>query len=161
MIDNTELSEQNTVDISFRSINKQLWMNGMEDFCYRILKELGKRKTELSILFCKDDFIKQLNIKYRSIKSATDVLAFNQENDNGFVRQTPLPLYDGERKQYLGDIVISVDTLLKNALTFKVEPGEELKRLIIHGILHLIGMDHEKPESGMIKLQEKLLERIK
>jgi len=58
-----------------------------------------------------------------------------------------------------GDIVISIDTLFRNADEFNVAVDEELKRLLIHGILHLSGMDHSdnSPEQEMLKLQESIL----
>ena len=59
-----------------------------------------------------------------------------------------------------GDIVISVDTLAKNAVEFDVSQDQELKRLLIHGILHLSGMDHSdnSPEQPMLQFQEIVLQ---
>ena len=58
-----------------------------------------------------------------------------------------------------GDIVISLDSLKKNCSDFEVSEDEELKRLLIHGILHLAGYDHSdnSPEQEMLKLQERIL----
>ena len=66
---------------------------------------------------------------------------------------------DGEARYVAGDIVISVDTLKKNANYFSVSENEELKRLIIHSILHLSGMDHSdnSKDQPMLVLQEDIL----
>jgi len=66
---------------------------------------------------------------------------------------------DGNLRFNAGDIVISLDSLRSNAETFNVTMNEELKRLLIHGILHLSGMDHSDndPQQEMLQLQEKIL----
>ncbi|MCK5154790.1 MAG: rRNA maturation RNase YbeY, partial [Spirochaetales bacterium] len=62
----------------------------------------------------------------------------------------------------LGDIIISLDTLKRNSNYFKVNYKEEMERVLIHGILHLIGMHHEtnNDDEEMIILQEKILKKI-
>jgi probable rRNA maturation factor len=76
-----------------------------------------------------------------------------------------LSFFLGETRRgryFPGDIVISLETLEENAAYFKVEPDEELRRLLVHGILHLDGMDHETNEKGesMLQLQEKVLAEL-
>ena len=82
----------------------------------------------------------------------SDVLSFN----SGSIYQ------DEDELEWFsaGDIVISVDTLAKNAVEFDVSQDQELKRLLIHGVLHLSGMDHSdnSPEQPMLQLQEILLQ---
>ena len=121
-----------------------------------VLSKLGFDGEEISILFCNDDYIHELNKNYRDIDSATDILSF----ENG-------EKYTDEEGEWLeaGDIALSLETLPKNADYFKVSENEELKRLLIHGILHLNGYDHgeEHIESGvapsdeMLVLQEEIL----
>ena len=82
----------------------------------------------------------------------TDVLSFNA----GSTYQDE----EGVEWFSAGDIVISVDTLAKNAVEFEVSQDQELKRLLIHGVLHLSGMDHSdnSPEQPMLQFQEIVLQ---
>ena len=84
---------------------------------------------ELSILFCDDPFIQELNRKYRNIDKATDVLSFEQETS----AVSPRPL---------GDIVISLDTVERNCEGDRFRMREEIRLLVCHGLLHLLGYDH-------------------
>ncbi len=136
------------------------WFDNLEPFVNTALKALGFDGEEISILLCNDTYIRELNNAYRQIDSATDVLSF--ENDEE---------YEDEEGKWkcVGDIAISLDTLPVNADYFEVDADSELKRLVVHGILHLNGYDHgeehiEKglePECEMLKLQEKILVELK
>lgn len=123
----------------------------VENFISEVLNDLSLKNWDISLLFCDDAFIHKLNKQYRDIDSPTDVLSFEQ-GDEYFDE-------DGETRFMAGDIVISLDSLRFNAEEFNVEINEELKRLIVHGILHLNGMDHSdnSPEQEMLKFQEELL----
>lgn len=123
----------------------------VENFISEVLNGLNLKNWDISLLFCDDAFIRNLNKQYRDIDSPTDVLSFVQ-GDEYFDE-------DGETRFMAGDIVISLDSLRFNAEEFKVDINEELKRLIVHGILHLKGMDHSdnSPEQEMLKFQEELL----
>jgi len=131
--------------------NEPLWLAKIEPFLEGVLKKLGLSGWELSILFCGDSFIQELNKNYRNLDMPTDVLSF----ESGSVYR------DEEDVQWFsaGDIVISLDTLVKNAGEFDVSEDQELKRLLIHGILHLSGMDHSdnSPDQPMLQLQEVIL----
>lgn len=100
----------------------------------RILALLGCSSSELSVVITSDREIRKLNAQYRAKDKATDVLSF--------------PLQEGPETfgaaQMLGDIVISVDTTLRQAKEYGVSNLQELRRLIVHGTLHLLGYDHEK-----------------
>jgi probable rRNA maturation factor len=86
------------------------------------------------------------------VDAPTDVLSFPQDPDYATSAwQGRVPA---------GDVVISLQTLGRNARIRKIGEEEELKRLLIHGILHLEGMDHEEENSEMIRLQEHLLKRM-
>lgn len=137
-------------------VTEPVWFNKVEPFIQTVLQKLNYDNEEISVLFCSDEFIKELNSQYRNIDSATDVLSF----ENGEEYEDEEGLWKN-----VGDIAISLETLPKNAEYFKVDTNTELKRLIIHGILHLNGMDHgeehiEKgvvPTDEMLVLQENLL----
>ncbi len=127
----------------------------VENFISEVLNDLNLKNWDISLLFCDDAFIQNLNKQYRDIDSPTDVLSFEQGGE----------YFDdaGETRFMAGDIVISLDSLRFNAEEFNVEINEELKRLIVHGILHLNGMDHSdnSPEQEMLKFQEELLVQYK
>ena len=136
------------------------WFDNVEAFVQTAMQALKLDGEEISILFCNDEYIRQLNKAYRQIDSATDVLSF--ENDEE---------YEDEEGKWkcLGDIAISLDTLPVNADYFEVDADSELKRLLVHGILHLNGYDHgeehiekgSRPECEMLQLQEKTLAELK
>ncbi|BDC93752.1 probable rRNA maturation factor [Treponema bryantii] len=136
------------------------WFNNVEPFVQKVLGELKFDGEEISMLMCDDTYMQELNKTYRNIDSTTDVLSF--ENDEE---------YEDEEGKWkcVGDIVISLDTLPVNADYFEESRNDELKRLIVHGLLHLNGMDHgeehiEKgvaPQCEMLVLQEKVLEQLK
>ncbi|MDR2700805.1 MAG: rRNA maturation RNase YbeY [Spirochaetaceae bacterium] len=139
----------NRVEISLEGVEPPLWLEDAAAFAEAALKKLGKNNWELSLLFCSDEVIRSLNRQYRNRDEATDVLSFTLGESAG---ERFLP----------GDIVISLETVTENALRFNVPPGEELRRLLLHGILHLGGMDHASNgrEEPMLALQEKLLAEI-
>lgn len=113
---------------------------------------MGCPEKELSILFTDDDHIAELNGLYRKKEGPTNVLAFPQ----GY----PDDLFT----DMLGDVVISVDTAGREA-EFLGEPFEmTIQRLMIHGLLHLLGYDHESSEEAaeeMEKEERRLLAVIK
>jgi len=116
-------------------------------FVKRVLDLLGLNNWELSVLFCNNRYIKSLNAQYRNRDEPTDVLSFS-------LGET------GPDGRFLaGDIVISLDALEENAAFFKVPADEELRRLLVHGILHLNGEDHGANKAGepMLKTQEEIL----
>lgn len=143
----------NRISIDWRDIPAPEWLGKAEGFAGRVLAALGKDNWILSLLFCADDFIRTLNRDYRNKDEATDVLSF-QMGDT--VEE------QGRTVFIAGDIVISIPSLERNAEAFGVDIEEELRRLIIHGILHLSGMDHtdNSPLQPMLIEQETLLKTV-
>jgi probable rRNA maturation factor len=131
------------------------WSGQLNAYALKVLAEVDKDNWDLSVLLCGDKTIQNLNSQYRNRDEATDVLSFElgveEPGENGDTRCLP------------GDVVISLETLRKNALYFNVSEDEELRRLLIHGILHLCGMDHEtnNDTEPMIVKQEYILEKFK
>jgi len=114
----------------------------------KTLKMLDLSKdTEICISFVDDDTIRELNKTYRNINRATDVLSFPQ---------------DGPDFSILGDIVISVDTAKRHAVRYENTYEFEIKKLLVHGILHLLGFDHKKKKETMImrEKEKELLAQI-
>jgi probable rRNA maturation factor len=144
----------NNVTVNAQEISLPSWSGNACCFAIKVLEEIKRDNWELSILFCDDKTITGLNNQYRNKNEPTDILSFNlgetiKEND----KTVFLP----------GDIVISLDSMKENALYFKTPEDEELRRLLIHGILHLDGMDHETLErtEPMLALQEEILNKLK
>lgn len=84
----------------------------------------GFKLQELTYIFCSDPYLLQINQQYLDHDTFTDIITF----DNSF-----------EEKRITGDIFISIDRIRENALKFNVPETDELHRVIIHGILHLLG----------------------
>ena len=133
------------------------WIGEVEPFMQKAMKQLKFDGEEVSVLFCGDVFMQTLNRAYRNIDSPTDVLSF--ENGDSYTDD------DGSEWFCAGDIAVSLETLPKNAASFDTDVNTELKRLLVHGLLHLNGYDHgeehietgKTPECEMLVLQEKTL----
>jgi len=112
-------------------------------------------KTEVSILFTDDKFIRLLNNKYRGIDKPTDVLSFSIQEG---VDKSPVV----ESEKLLGDIIVSVETAKRQADTLNHSIEKELTVLLIHGLLHLTGYDHEKYQDYKImrEKEDKILENL-
>ncbi len=107
----------------------------------QVLEILGETQCELSLLLTDDAEIRRLNKTYRNLDHATDVLSFPQ--DENAVNESGDTL--------LGDVVISVETAARQAEEHHLSFNEELILLAIHGILHLLGYDHERsPQDARI-----------
>jgi probable rRNA maturation factor len=144
----------NRVAIRAEAIESPRWLGSMRTFAMQAMEQLGIDGLELSIVVCDDALMRQLNRRYRGQDATTDVLSFEQPG---------LPIGKGRRSvRVAGDVIISLPAAAANALHFMVEEEEELKRLIIHGILHLTGMNHETnlPEEPMLELQEQVLHSL-
>jgi len=112
-------------------------------------------KTEVSILFTDDKFIRLLNNKYRGIDKPTDVLSFSIQEG---VDKSPVV----ESEKLLGDIIVSVETAKRQADTLNHSIEKELTVLLIHSLLHLTGYDHEKDQDYKIMREKegKILENL-
>jgi len=102
------------------------------------LKALGRSGVELSVLLTDDAGIRELNRTYRGKDRSTDVLSFPQDD----------PVL-------LGDIVVSVEKAAAQAGDYGATLDEELRRLLVHGLLHLLGYDHVNGGSQAAKMKRK------
>ncbi len=143
------------VAIACRGIERPSWTAACGRFCRRVLARLGKTGWEVSLLFCDDETIRELNARFRKIDRPTDVLSFSQTEGDA----AP----DSGDAVTAGDVVVSLDRLAANAREFGVSEDEELKRLLVHGFLHLSGRDHagNGPEEPMLAEQEALLKELR
>ena len=128
------------------------------DFDYKYLEKIINRTLEMenvkdstfSIVFIDDEYMHELNLKYRGIDRTTDVLSFAFEDNNKIcynIRQ-------------LGEIFVSIPKMKLQAKEYRHSEKRELAFLIVHGILHLLGYDHTlglKEEKEMFEKQELVL----
>jgi len=107
---------------------------------------------EISVLITSDNKIKKLNKQYRGINKPTNVLSFPMLRKNKFLKNSSFPIS-------VGDIAISYETMRREAKKFAIEKETYLKKLIIHGALHLFGYDHDtdRKEKIMVSLEKKVL----
>lgn len=103
-----------------------------------LLRTFNLNKTELSLLLVNDSRMKALNHSYRGISRTTDVLSFPIYNS---LKEIPK-----ERETLIGDIIISLPAAERQAADAGSTFYGEVRRLLVHGFLHLIGYDHEKGE---------------
>ena len=113
----------------------------------KALQLLRLQKAELSILFVNDRTMKMLNRTFRGVDKTTDVLSFPQlsaeepKSVSAIVKTSEL-VNSQTSELLLGDIVINLQRAIKQAIEHGITLNEELKRLTIHGLLHLLGYDH-------------------
>jgi probable rRNA maturation factor len=110
-------------------------------------------ETEISVLFTNDKFIRALNNKYRGIDKPTDVLSFSLQE--GAIKSPEV-----ESDKLLGDIIVSVETAQRQSNNLNHSIEKELTVLLIHGLLHLTGYNHEKGKDYKI-MREKESEILK
>ena len=113
--------------------------DGVRRFLSGLLKEVGRPEASFSVVFVTDKVMRAYNLRYRHIDKTTDVLSFRGE--------------DG----YLGDILISTETAWKQTrksptLSF----DDNIRRLLLHGLLHLSGYDHETDNGEMRAIERRL-----
>jgi rRNA maturation RNase YbeY len=120
----------------------------LENQIKTILSLLNCQKKELSILLTDDKKIRKLNKQYRNKNMSTDVLSFSQSEGEE----------NGLEHNLLGDIVISITTAMRQSSEHNLSINEEIVLLLIHGILHLLGFDHERSDEEGIYMKEKTSE---
>ncbi len=104
-------------------------------------------EAELTLVVTSDDAVQQLNRDYRGIDAPTDVLSFAaQEGDDEHALELP-PELSAELDCYLGDIIIAYPYTVHQAESFGSTPAAELRLMVVHGVLHLLGDDHDTAEA--------------
>ena len=108
-----------------------------------VIKRAGKQPGDLGYVFCNDEYLLQANIEYLNHDTYTDIITFDYVED-GVIS---------------GDMMISVDRVGENATTFGVAFEQELRRVIIHGVLQLLGTkdNSDKDAANMRQLEEEAL----
>ena len=112
-------------------------------FARRVLRELNVEREDLAIAFVDDAAMRELNRRFRRKNKTTDVLTFR-----------------GDDSSHLGDIVISIDQARRQAADEKHSLATEIRYLVLHGILHALGYDHETDKGEMSALELRVRERV-
>lgn len=134
------------VIVQDRQSSKRVDPQEVKEWAERILQHLGLKGRELSVLLVDDSEIRELNRKYLGRDRPTNVLAFPMEGPQ------PFPL---------GDVVISTETAEREARERGVSLEEEMALLLAHGVLHLIGYDHEgDKEEALMRVKEEEILRV-
>lgn len=125
-------------------------LTGIRKKAQVILNALGLLDDELSILIVDDPQIAELNHQYRNKSGPTNVLSFSMR-EGDFPDITPM----------LGDVVISAETAKREADEAGITFDERMTQLLVHGILHLAGMDHEMSDDDADAMEAKSLELVR
>lgn len=113
-----------------------------------VLAAVGERQSELSIELAGDHRMRRLNREYRKKDRTTDVLAFP-------MREALAPHAAGLATNMLGDVVISVPQARRQAIEVGRQLDDELLSLLVHGVLHLCGYDHERGEKEAVRMHRR------
>lgn len=117
-------------DTNFKFVKKRLNNAWLKLVAESEVKKLGN----INIIFCSDNYILDVNMKYLQHDYFTDIITFDYCENNVLS----------------GDLFISVDSVRENSVFFKTEFSDELNRVIVHGLLHLIGYDDHTPEDQKV-----------
>ena len=147
----------------------------LEEFLTKVEKKLGVGEDELAVCFVSDVEIARMNQQFRKKQGPTDVLSFPQENACSplVTRHSPRlrpklqsrvklssPPSRHSRPAYLGDIAIAPAVARRYAKKNGRTLDSELRILILHGVLHLLGYDHETDRGEMDRVEQKLRRRF-
>jgi len=135
------------IDVLCRPGCRRVPVSLIRETAFRVLRSARRRAGQVSILLTRDAEIRALNRRYRGIDSPTDVLSFPTEEG-------------APREDHLGDVVISVESAARYARKVRWRLCQEIQFLVIHGILHLLGQDHECDRGEMERAQARIARRI-
>ena len=137
----------------------------LELFLARVRRELGIGEADVTICFVSDAEIARMNQAFRKKKGPTDVLSFPAEDCGAPVslprRRRPVISRRSKREVFLGDVAISPATARRNAKKLGRTLPSELQVLILHGVLHLLGYDHETDGGEMDRVEARLRRKLR
>ncbi|MGL5514018.1 MAG: rRNA maturation RNase YbeY [Sporomusa sp.] len=108
-----------------------------------------ERQAEVSVVLADDEYIRQLNRQYRGKDMPTDVLSFAMNEQGADDSEPDITDAPNDLEILLGDIIISLETTARQAKEFSHSLERELAYLTIHGMLHLLGYDHEEQQDKL------------
>jgi len=123
-------------DVDFALNNPQQ----ISDWIATVIDQHNQELVNLTYIFCSDDYLHQINVEYLDHDTLTDIITFNNADEEGTVE---------------GDIFISIDRVRDNAQELGLSFEDELHRVIIHGVLHLLGFkDKTQQEEVLMRKAE-------
>ncbi len=135
-------------------VDVRQWRGFVDRAAVSVAEAAGK---SLTVAFVSDGKMRELNKLYRGTDATTDVLSFASEPDEFDAEGEPSVFKNDD---YLGDIVISLEQAARQAAANDLEFDTEIKQLILHGILHLCGYDHEADAGEMNRKELQLREEL-
>jgi len=148
---NIEIFTEGNISLPYRDLTESFFST----ITVNTLIQTDTDNISVNLILTDNEYIKTINNEYRGKDEPTDVISFAY-------RDNPFPIIDNPMEE-LGDIYMSLEKAADQAVEYETTLTDELKRLIIHGILHLLGYDHEKSEDDekrMISLEEKIFKAI-
>jgi probable rRNA maturation factor len=145
------LNQQHEVRVALRPL---------ESFLRRVARELGLKQSDLTVCLVSEAAMARLNENFRKSKGPTDVLSFPNVRRQKPVRLRRVHASNSGGHEYLGDIAISPATARRYAKKQERLFSSELRVLILHGVLHLLGYDHETDRGEMHRIERKLRKRF-
>ena len=129
-----------TEDIHFELTNYQQ----VKEWISQVIHNHNFELEALTYIFCSDDYLHKINVEYLDHDTLTDIITFDNADEEGTIE---------------GDIFVSVERVKENAAELKIPFEDELHRVLIHGVLHLLGHDDITPElkAAMRKEEDKCL----
>ena len=127
----------------------------LTDFLGRVRSALCLGDRDLTVCLVSDASIARLNRSFRGKPGPTDVLSF-PANGHAALRRARLSTSSPSSTSYLGDIAISLEAARRNAARFGRTLPQELRVLMLHGVLHLLGYDHETDRGRMDRVERRL-----
>ena len=138
------------IEVVNRQRRRKIVAKQWREFAAKALRAVGGDDRSATIVFVSDDAIRKLNRRFRGKNLATDVLSFPTE---------PEP-FEVENGSHLGEVVISVERAAAQAKANGLSFSSEIEQLILHGLLHLCGYDHETDKGQMNRLELKLRRKM-
>ena len=146
----------------------------LEAFLARVREQLRLNGAEITVCLVSDPAIAHMNETFRHKKGPTDVLSFPSDDRSAIPRRpaicqgtalavpkrTPSSGASAPERHFLGDIAISPATARRNAKRFRRSLPGELQILILHGVLHLLGYDHETDNGQMTRVENRLRRKL-
>lgn len=119
----------------------------LKNWIKQVVRNEGATLQELNFIFCSDEYLHQINVEYLQHDTYTDIITFDNSDETGRIE---------------GDIFISIDRVKENAQKFQTNLDRELYRVMIHGVLHLLGYQDKTPQekSQMRAKEDKCLDLL-
>jgi probable rRNA maturation factor len=136
------------IKLPYKNITRQI----VKKIAAVTVERLDIRNAFITIIVTDDAYIRNINREFRGLNEPTDVISFSN-------RENPFPEIDPSQEE-IGDIYISLERAERQSHEYRETLLDEVKRLIIHGILHLVGYDHERSDEDeeiMLRKEEELI----